>query len=203
MEPKKDDSIAHKIYNYYNWDKNEREKSKGVYIIKKSDIINFQIRIRYKDLEEFIQEKKDNSKLEAHIAEYYSQNEIDLKEKKEIYLSKIEESKNENIGEDRIRIDEKLYEILKNMQYEVKVIEDKDPKLNTEKKDEDKKVENEEKKIEESQKEKNEEKGNNPQLEIKKEESFKNDEGEKKKDEKGLNENIQEEVKKTRRIEKG
>ena len=37
----------------------------------------------------------------------------------------------------------------------VKVIEDKDPKLNTEKKDEDKKVENEENKIEESQKEKN------------------------------------------------
>ena len=201
MEPKKDDSIAHKIYNYYNWDKNEREKSKGVYIIKKSDIINFQIRIRYKDLEEFIQEKKDNSKLEAHIAEYYSQNEIDLKEKKEIYLSKIEESKNENIGEDRIRIDEKLYEILKNMQYEVKVIEDKDPKLNTEKKDEDKKVENEEKKIEESQKEKNEEKGNNTQTEIKKEEIVKNDEGEKKKDEKGTDENIKEEEKKKKEEE--
>ena len=201
MEPKKDDSIAHKIYNYYNWDKNEREKSKGVYIIKKSDIINFQNRIRYKDLEKFIQGKKDNSKLEAHIAEYYSQNDIDLKEKKEIYLSKIEESKNENIGEDRIRIDEKLYEILKNMQYEVKVIEDKDPKLNTEKKDEYKKVENKEKKIEESQKEKNEEKGNNTQTEIKKEESFKNDEGEKKKDETGLDENIKEEEKKKKEEE--
>ena len=62
MEPKKDDSIAHKIYNYYNWDKNEREKSKGVYIIKKSDIINFQKRIRYKDLEKFIQEKKNNKR---------------------------------------------------------------------------------------------------------------------------------------------
>ena len=201
MEPKKDDSIAHKIYNYYNWDKNEREKSKGVYIIKKSDIINFKTRIKYEYLEKFIQEKKDNSKLEALITEYYSQNEIDLKEKKEVYLSKIEESKNENIGEDKIIVDQKFFEILKNMQYEIKVVEDMDPKLNTEKKDEGKKVENKEKKIEESQKEKNEEKGNNTQTEIKKEESVKNDEREKKKDEKGLDENIKEEEKKKKEEE--
>ena len=180
--------LNHKIYNYYMKNKKEEEKNKGIYLINKSDLLNFHEKINYEKLKTFIKEKNDDTKVESYINEYYEQeqNKIKLNENGVLILSKIEENDKNKIDGDKVIIDQNTKELLENMGFIIEeepskeklnlppktdenINKEKNNELNIKKEEQSKNAEEESKKLEELKKQEEEKRKQEEELKKKEE----------------------------------